>query len=169
MTYADVRDSVRTGDIFLVEGRRAFSWVIRILLGQQFSHVALAWWWNDGLYIAEMVEGTGFQIMPASQWVTQQGGKIFLGVAPKVVQDNAPKVVDFINATRADKKKQSYGYLSLLMVAAGQIFQKNVPTHSKVCSTFVQAGWQAAGYQCDETESPGGLIEHVQSITPLEG
>lgn len=168
MTYEEIRKIAKTGDVLLLQGTSFISKIIRVFTAQQFSHAALLWWWNDGLYIAEMYEGIGFQIMPASQKIAEMQGQVYFGRAPKQVEDKADTVEAFINAYRDDKSRQGYGYFSLLKVWWSQVTGKDLQSREKVCSTFVEAAWASAGFRCDDLESPGGLVPYLQSLIPLD-
>lgn len=168
MTYQDARPNIKTGDILLVQGSAFFSKIIRTLTGESFSHVALLHWRDDGLWVAEFVEGTGYQLMPASQWMAGRvKDTVFWGVAPKVVQADPADILKLIDSYRADKSKQGYGYLSLFTVLWAQITGKDYKPAQKVCSTFVQAAWESTGYHFNQTADPGDYLDLCQAIQPI--
>jgi len=171
MEYNDARSLIKTGDPALVEGKKPFSWAIRVNLGQQFSHIALFFWRNGGLWVAEMLEGVGYKQTPASQWILMQSGPVFWGKAPSVVSDNQEKIVAWIDNYRANPSNLEYGGIpTLIKVLMGHWFGIAETAKKQVCSTFVQEAWlEAGGYKCSETLlSPGDFVNYCQSLTPIK-
>ncbi|HMM59450.1 MAG TPA: hypothetical protein PKC25_04875, partial [Candidatus Rifleibacterium sp.] len=105
MIYSDLREIAKTGDIILLGGTGVVSRIIRVLTGQSISHVAALFWLDGGLFIAEMVEGVGYQIVPASQRLSAMKGIVYFGQAPKVVQDDPDSIMRVISLYRADIAK----------------------------------------------------------------
>lgn len=168
MIYSDLREIAKTGDIILLEGTGIVSRIIRVLTGQSISHVAALFWLDGGLFIAEMVEGVGYQIVPASQRLSAMKGIVYFGSAPKVVQDATDSIMGVICSYRTDKTKQGYGYLSLIKVWWAQIRRKPYRTRGKVCSTFVQELWESAGYHFDQLADPGDYVRRCRYVARLE-
>lgn len=168
MTYPELRAKAKSGDVILLEGNGFVSKIIRAATGQSISHIAVLVWLADGLFIAEMVEGVGFQLSPASQRIPALKGIVYFGAAPKVVQDQHGKVVQCVIGYRADKKKQKYGYASLLKVWWAQLWHKEYKTRQKVCSTFVQEIWECCGFNFAQTADPGDYVGLCQYISKVE-
>lgn len=174
MTYLEMRHVARTGDTLLVRGNR----LVRIFSAESYSHVAVLVWMpgadgasrGGGLWVFEFVEGEGYQSMPASQWFSlRKGQMIFHGAAPSLIRHEREAV--FAAATRyrtANPIRRWYGWLSLLTVWASQIVRRRLPVWAKVCSTFAQEVWEAAGWKgFTRTADPGDFVEACQSITPI--
>jgi len=168
MTYAEVRERAKNGDVLLLEGSGFVSKFIRVFTGQSISHVAALVWLEDGLFIAEMIEGTGYQLKPASERIKGYKGIVYFGEAPKVIHDNPDCVKSKILAYRADKSKQEYGYFSLLSVWWAQIRHEQMKVKKKVCSTFIQEIWEGCGYKFKQLADPGDYVNLCQSIAKID-
>ncbi|WP_027714913.1 hypothetical protein [Desulfuromonas sp. TF] len=175
MTYESMRMTARTGDVLLVRGNR----FVRIFSAESVSHVAVLVWMpgpkgefrGGGLWVFEFVEGEGYQSMPASQWFERRKGQmIFHGVAPDVVRAAREGVYKAATRYRTEKGiRRWYGWLSLVTVWASQIIRRPIPVWAKVCSTFAQEVWEAAGFrEFERTADPGDFMELCQSITRIE-
>jgi len=168
MNYDEMRTRALSGDVILLEGTGFVSKAIRVLTGQSISHIALLVWMEGGLFIAEMVEGNGYVITPASQRLKTLKGIVYFGAAPKVVTVEPEKVLAQVLEYRADKKKQQYGYLSLLKVWWAQLVHKSYTPTRKVCSTFVQETWQECGFTFAQTADPGDFMGHCRYVVKME-
>lgn len=167
MTYGDVRSIAKNGDVLLVEGSGFISKFIRVFTGQSISHVGMFVWLKNGLFIAEFVEGTGYQIKPASEQILTYEGILYFGKAPEPISINQDCVKSEVLAFRSDKSKQKYGYLSLLKVWWAQLWHAQYEVREKVCSTFVQHVWNKCGYNFKQLADPGdfiGLCQYTSRI-----
>ncbi len=164
--YAALRDEMRSGDLFLVEGRGVISTLIRVLTGQQLSHVALLVWIDGGLWVAEMREFVGFQLRPASLWledISGAGHTVYYGRAPRRVRESP-----LVKETALGFRSQGYGYLSLLQVWWAQLRRTRLRPRGVVCSTFVQRCWEAAGIAFSQTADPGDFLRLCDGIEAIE-
>lgn len=158
MDYQGLKGIASTGDVLLV---RKSTWV-RLLTAESFSHVAILVWEGNhgGLWVYEFVEGTGYRSTPASAWIDQYAGcDLWLGMAPEIVRMNGETVRTAAHSYR-DKRKifQRYGWLSLIKVWLSQWLKIRIRVFQRVCSTFVQELWEAAGYTgFSQTEDPGNI------------
>lgn len=167
MTYNEARLSIKTGDVALVKGLRS----IRVATGESYSHVGLfVWIEGPGLWVYEFVEGIGFHALPASQWFRQRAGQIiYWGEAPALVRDNGPMV----SAAAVDYRTgrpitRWYGWLSLPVIWLSQVLNQRLPVWLRVCSTYVQECWEAAGYKrLTRTADPGDIAENCQRLTRI--
>lgn len=151
-TYASIRPRIKTGDVFLVEGKGLVGKMIRVLTAQQYSHVAMCAWIDAGLWVAEMREGVGFQMQPASQWMAQNKYQCYWGEAPESVHAVPDVIIDFVMKSRAENL--SYSYVTLLLVWLSQILGRPLPV-GNVCSTWVAAAWKMAGVAMGKSPDPG--------------
>ena len=144
--------------------------LIRMLTAESYTHVALLAWEDcGGLWVYEFVEGTGYQAMPASQWFERyKGREVFHGTAHEIVHAHPHQVIQAAKAYRDKGFSQRYGWLSLLKVWASQILNKRIPVRMKVCSTFIQEVWAAAGYDCmPRTADPGDIAMECGRLTRI--
>jgi len=164
MKYQDVRQSIETGDVFLVEGRSIISKIIRAFTGESYSHVGLLIWIGDTLWVAEYKEFIGFRFVPASLWIEDvhtAGARAWLGRAPAVVTMDPPTVYKTALKWRGGR----YGYLSLGKIWISQLFNLNLTTRRLVCSTFVQKCWESVGIKFFKTADPGDIATTSGSLT----
>ncbi len=169
--YDQIRSKIQTGDIFGVEGRGIVGTLIRVLTGQQLSHVAMLINKGvDGIWVAEFVEGKGYQMLPASVWLSQRVGKkhfLYWGSAPVIVRRHRGLVKRFIGQFRPENHNTGYSYLTLLRVWWSQLTRKK-RSGAYVCSTFAQRAWESAGYdKFEQLADPGDFMRHCKSITHL--
>ena len=158
MTYQELRQVAMTGDVLLVRG----SMWVRLLTAESYSHAALLVWDEaDGLWVYEFLEGQGYQSMPASQWFEERAGRgqeLYYGEAPEIVRAQPWRVTQAARSYRDRGLRRRYGWLSLLTVWWSQIRGKRLPVWFRVCSTFVQECWEAAGFQeFERTADPGDI------------
>lgn len=163
MTYQELREIVKTGDVAGADSGTWFAKVIKKFTKEEFSHVALFVWHGSGLWIYEFVEGQGYQCMPASQWFDIRAGqKLHVGRCPEEVQKAGEQaIIDAASTFRTDKS-QHYGVVSLFTVFLSQVFKKRIPTKFKVCSTFVQYVWEKCGFRFDQTPDPGDVMREAK-------
>lgn len=166
MTYNELRDSIKTGDVLLLEGRHFFSRIVRVFTGQQASHVALFVWLDDGLWIAEMLTSSGYTLTPASDRIPQISDQMYLGVAPAVVRDGASAAKSVVMKYRERGKR--YGFYSLLKVWWAQLWQSRPDTEQRVCSTFVQEVWEACGFKFNQLADPGDFFRLCEYTIPVK-
>jgi len=166
MRYSQMRQVAHTGDVLLVEGQGWVSRLIRMLTGQNISHVAVLVWIGNALWVAEMKEFFGYRLRPASLWVedTLPGAVVYYGEAPVVVQMaggdmDAHDVIFFYRNRR-------YSYRSLVRVWWAQVRRKKIES-GLVCSTFVQKVWEASGMTFKQTADPGDYMRLCQMTMPL--
>jgi len=107
MTFEEIEQSARVGDLVFFSGRRAFSWLIRLRSGSIWSHVGMiVWEQNDQIGMApqvvESLEGRGVQCVPLSCWRSERG-RVALGRV-----DTLPAVRSFAADHAASKRGLRY-------------------------------------------------------------
>lgn len=163
MDYQTFRDRASTGDVLLLEGSDLAGRFVRVLTGQQISHVALLLWLDDGLWVAEM-RNSGYSLMPASQRVPDMaaGAQVYWGKAPMQVRLRSREITDKALSFRGSR----YSWWSLITVWAAQIFRRQMPGRL-VCSTLVERAWASGAYMFSQTPDPGDFMRLCESTTPL--
>ena len=164
--YDWLRDEAHNGDVLLVESRGVIGTAIRMLTGQQFSHVAMLLWLEDAtLWVVEMKEGIGYRITPASQRVPEmcKGARIYFGRAPLKVTANP----DLVRSTALQYRGSRYSYWTLVTTWLAQVFRRQLP-NGLVCSTFVQRVWEACGIRFRQTADPGDYMHLSTDVTSIE-
>jgi hypothetical protein len=161
MDYKEFRQIAETGGILGTSGKKVVGMFIRIFTGASLQHVAIVFWMDEGLFVAEFQEGVGFQMMPASQWFKNQPKKvIFYGKPPEVVKNKEELVKRLIFEVRDSESrfKTNYNYWELPIVWFANIFNLNVKGLSGVCSSFVNRIYSKCGYP-KKMQVPGDLFE----------
>ena len=170
MTYKEIRTVCKTGDVLAVKGDGIAGKVIRALTGESYSHVAMLVWTVSGLMAYEFVEGTGFQIMPASEWVRRRKGQnLRYCVAPEQVTSRSHLVSSAAKSYRnSSVASRWYGWISLVKVFISQKTGMKIHVLQKVCSTFVQECWLAARFELSTTADPGAIVNACDPIYKIE-
>jgi hypothetical protein len=163
ITYDHIRDTIQSGDVMLCKSSAPVSMAIRVLTGESWNHVALCVWIEYGLWIAEMREGSGYRLVPASEWMMEQTGQVWLGIAPHMDRED---ILPYVLHTRSRMPK--YGWRTLLRVWWSTVRNRRIAGREPVCSTFAQNAWEEAGYS-DFTRlaSPGIISEHCRGLFRL--
>lgn len=159
-----MREQTMTGDLLLLEGRGLFSVLIRVLTGQQISHVAMLVWIEHGLWVAEM-RNAGYTLTPASQRIPEMhdSGQVYWGPAPRKVRLQYENVTTKVLSFRGSR----YSWWSLLTVWASQVTKRRLPGRL-VCSTLVERAWRAGGFEFTRTPDPGDFMHLCQRVHPIE-
>lgn len=161
--YQDARPDLRSGDVLMCKTRKRASIIIRALTAESINHVAMIVIAPDtGVWVAEMVEGEGFRLRPASLWIQEQAGQVVLwGMAPDPVRGH-PALWDDCLATR--EQDPEYSWRTLIRVWWSQLTRRPVKGWL-VCSTWVQARWVARGYAwSSRLADPGDFLEESGTI-----
>jgi hypothetical protein len=166
MNYEQLKKTALTGDLILVEGKGAVGRLIRVVTGQQMSHVAVLMWLDGGLWVAEMREFHGFSLQPASQRLPEMArdGLLYHACAPQAVHDQPEIVIDAILRTRDERPR--YSYWTLLTVWLSQLLERKIPG-AMVCSTFAQRLWERCHIAFDKSADPGDFVRLTTRLTPL--
>lgn len=159
--YKDARHEMMSGDILMVKATGFVSRFIRVLTGESINHVALVLHQPHGVFVVEMREGKGWQMMPASQWMEAQAKNVVLwGKMPT----NKRGAYCF-ESYAMKQRDRNYSYWTLLTVWLSQLTRRT--QHGNlVCSTFVQRCWAKCEYHMfPRLADPGDFLEHAQEIT----
>lgn len=164
MDYDALRRQAKTGDLLLLEGRDLVGTLVRVLTGQQISHVAMLIWLRDGLWVAEM-RNAGYALTPASQRVPELAadGQVYWGMAPGAIRALEAVVARKILSFRGAR----YSWWSLITVWAAQLIRRRMPGRL-VCSTLVERAWASAGMAFLQTPDPGDFMRYCASVVPLQ-
>lgn len=170
MTYEQIKKRALTGDVLAVKGNGFASKIIRTFTGESYSHVALLVKENHGLMAYEFVEGVGFQILPASEWVRRRKNQnLRYCVAPSEVSSLAVLVESAAKSYRnSSVASRLYGWFSLVKVFISQKIGLKIKVRKKVCSTFVQECWATARFELSKTADPGEIVNACDPIHKIE-
>lgn len=173
MNYYLAREMIKTGDIAGVEGAGFFEVGIRVMTGQNLSHVAMFVWINGGLFIFEYT-ARGYSLSPASDWLKKRfknkKAKVYWGIAPEKIHNGEQRLIDSIFKIRDDgnRHRRHYAFYELPIIWFAQIFDLHIERLSRVCSTSIAKLWSKAGYSFKETPDPGDFIAVCQRFSVLE-
>ncbi|HZL18903.1 MAG TPA: hypothetical protein VFG23_14275 [Polyangia bacterium] len=152
LSYQDLRDQIRTGDLLLFRGNRIFSDAIERLSDSPYSHVAILARWNDRV-IAFQADTQGVQLLPASKMVCKYQGKVdWWSLKQKLREDGIfdPKALLDASLTLLGIK---YGYWTLIKLGFRILLGRAVPRKdahatpdSLFCSQFVSRCFRAASH-----------------------
>jgi len=161
MTYEEIRPTIRSGDIVLVKSRGFWAKMIRFFTGESYSHVAMFLTSTAGVFIVEMREKKGWQMMPASQWMKEnEQFFLFYGICPE--DANRGNACHEYYALHQRAKK--YSYITLIKIWLSQMFNVKL-SGNLVCSTFVQGSWEHCGYtELERLCDVGDFTEHAHII-----
>jgi hypothetical protein len=164
-TYYELRDTIQTGDILGVKARDGISIFIRTMTGESLNHVAVFVWLEDGLWIAEMNSQTDFTMVPASTYIANKTGSLFLLKMPTA---DTQAMKEEVLRTRA-LKKVDYSFPTLVKVWWAQLTQtSNNRRIGPICSTFAQRVRKAGGHDLTSLPmDPGDFIHAAVNIIPL--
>jgi hypothetical protein len=164
MNYSDFRDQAQTGDVLLAESSRFGGVLIRVLTGQQASHVALLLWINGGLWVAEMLS-SGYTLSPASERVPElaEHGQVYWGRAPQSMRWK----VDRVREAALSFRGRRYSWWTLVTVWVAQVTRRRMP-RALVCSTLIEKVWTEVGICFEKTPDPGDFFKLCAAVTPLQ-
>ena len=165
--YEDVRDTLRTGDLFFAAGNYPLSRMIEHFSGSMFSHVGLLFTWKGRVLLLESVEDDGVRIIPISQYVhdyegTACGydGRLFVGrYTGKLNQGKLDALlgaaVDVLN--RKYDRDEIGAILARITLGVGHHTDNN----AYICSEFVDLCFQAIGIRFEREASGFIFPEHI--------
>ena len=157
MTYDEARPKICAGDVIGVRGRKGpLAWLTRLITWSPYTHVGIALWLGDGLYLAE-INGGGNHLIPMSQ---------LANTGFDVVRCPAnPADIPFAIETQL-RDNHGYGFLTLGVIAIRRLFGIEIVGDGAVCSSYAaniltQAGWNHSlptDPAPDEVMAAAGLV-----------
>lgn len=69
MTYTDIRNRIRSGDLLAYRGTGWDGWLVRQWTDSDYAHVGIAWLVGGRVLVLESYPGKGVRVMPASKRV----------------------------------------------------------------------------------------------------
>ncbi len=152
--YAWLRDRAQNGDALSVQSSNIGSIMIRVLTAEKVNHVAILFWMDGGLFVAEMRLFGGFKIMPASDWFARNcKSTIWYNPAPEQVLTNP----DLVKTEILKFRGRHYSIPTLVSVWVSQIIKRKTP-NGLVCSTLIQRIWKKCGVVFQKTADPGDIV-----------
>jgi hypothetical protein len=148
ITYADARDKVRDGDLFLFRGEFLISKLFRRVDHSFYSHAALAAWWDDRLMILQ-AEGSGIQAIPMSVAIgTYPGRADWYALKRDEIADFDAKLQKVLREARSDLGL-AYGFGDLWRNIVRWAVQVKLSDPARpramFCSEYVERCFREAG------------------------
>ncbi len=144
MNYSDARTRIKSGDVLAWRGTGFVSDFIRRVTGGDYSHVALAWWCRDHLYVIQSQGGDETGMFRLSKRVREAE---IDWIATGITWTPA------LEAHALDLLDKDYSYLACAAVGLGL----TPPAHGQVCSLL-----------CAHVLSEAGLKLPRKGMTPEE-
>lgn len=156
-TYKTARRSIGNGDIIACHYRGGFWSLVRRITGSKISHVGIAVWLGQGLYVAEMQQG-GNILRPLSQTTSD------FTVYKNPVSANKTKSVTLTVL----RQRIRYAFLNLLLIGFNHLLHLRISNSSRAkatCGTFVRrilvrSGWHPGNLP--KNPSPAQLVKQLQ-------
>jgi len=76
LTFKDDKHRIKNGDIFCFRGKGLWSWLIRCISQSKVSHIGIAIWLWDRLYVLEAKECIGVRLFPMDMYAETYAGEI---------------------------------------------------------------------------------------------
>lgn len=130
--YIDIRQNIKTGDLFFTAANAFFSRIIRFFTHSKVSHVGMFVWIGKRLFIVESIEGVGVRILPASEYI-KINQKIWWGRVPHRFSEKEVEARIFNNDDNLPKIGGKYDM-------RGALLSKFFDTKSKetYCNEYVE-------------------------------
>ena len=152
LTYQEVREKIRDGDVLCFQGSAGLSRFIMRVSGGKFSHAGIAFWWGDRLMVLQVELMPGVQALPVSRAVGLYPGRVeWYSLKDEHRQDHHLEKLRH-EALRA--LGDGYSVSGLFLVGLHYLFGTPLPRpdkhqHEYVCSEYVAHCFSKAGLDLD--------------------
>ncbi len=148
LDYEQVRERIRDGDVLCFRGAAPLSKLIMRLSHGQFSHGALAFWWNDRLMVLQAELGPGVQAVPVSRAVGRYDGRVEWFTLRDEHRTEAR--IDALRRAAQMRLGDPYSTIDLVLVGLHYAIGTPLPVkrrtdHEFVCSQYVAHCYAKAG------------------------
>lgn len=159
MLYAEARPLIETGDLIAVKGKSGpLAPLTKFFTRSEYTHVGVAFWMNDGLWLAETNAGNNHAI-PCSQ-LEHEDIDVF----------KCPKALDKSRLLYAIHQmlrvKVPYGFTSLFIIGLADYMNFRVKSHDESllsCAGFSGLIYELCGWPIDtHLISPQKLTERLE-------
>lgn len=166
MNYDLARWKIETGDLVAVRATTGpLTPFTRFFTHSDYTHVGIAFWMDDGLWLAEINGGANHAI-PLSQLM-----EVDFDVFYRPDGITAAAILGAIRT--ALRRRIHYGYLSLPVIGLINYFGIRAFLHARQilsCAGYCVMTYEAAGWpECTRILSPQDLTELVQFKLAVEG
>lgn len=151
--YADIRNSLKTGDLIFCSGNYSFSKIIQRFTRSVWSHVGIVYYDTamNRMLILESEKLYGVRLAPLSKYIKDYHGKnkpykgviAVARIEPMMSEGDIRKGISF----GMDELTKPYDDWEILRIAVRILFKigKQVNDRKYICSELVQACYQRAG------------------------
>ncbi len=161
--YEKYRNEIKDGDILLYKGKGFVSTVIKKITKSEYSHAALAVWWNGRLMVLEAV-GKGVIATPLSKNVSKYHGSVDWYSHKTISDEDRQKLVAHAQLGLG----KEYSKWKLVILAYKLIFTSRdkkddfKKENELFCSHFVAAQYNFSGN--DLIENLSDSLTHPEDI-----
>lgn len=149
--YADVRELIRPGDLFLASGNYPISRIIEHFSDSLFSHVGVVFFWKSRILLLESVEDDGVRAVPLSHYLNDYensrepyNGRLFLGRYDQAFSD-AQLDLMIGNATDRLNRKYDKDEMAKILARITIGLGKHRDDDAYICSEFVDMCFRDLG------------------------
>jgi hypothetical protein len=147
MLYSDARSIIKSGDLLAWRGRSLLSWLIRAVTGGSWTHVGVALWLGERLFVVEAREFRGVVLTPLSLRLP------FDLVSTKLLIDND----DIDRALHRVGHKYSYG--DAIRAGLGMRFSGKGDICSEYAANILREATAIAMMAPPDYPTPTALVE----------
>jgi len=146
--YAQARDQIKNGDVFMYKGRGLASSVIRWVTHSPYSHAALAAWWNQQLMVME-AKGQGVVVNSTSRNIRHYRGDVeWFSCKKEISEDDRLRMVKFAQ----EELGKSYGRWKAILLGIKILFEHDFEKRDRLkrekklfCSEYVAQIYNSIG------------------------
>jgi hypothetical protein len=163
--YAQARDQIKNGDVFMYKGRGLASSVIRWVTHSPYSHAALAAWWNQQLMVME-AKGQGVVVNSILRSIRHYRGDVeWFSCKKEISGDDRLRMVKFAQ----EELGKSYGRWKAILLGIKILFEHDLEKRDRLkrekklfCSEYVAQIYNSIGLdlkkgRSDRDTKPGDI------------
>jgi hypothetical protein len=146
--YAQARDQIKNGDVFMYKGRGFTSSIIRWVTHSPYSHAALAAWWNQRLMVME-AKGQGVVVNSTSRSIRHYRGDVeWFSCKKEISEDDRLRMVKFAQ----EELGKSYGRWKAIILGIKILFVHDFEKRDRLkrekklfCSEYIAQIYNSIG------------------------
>ena len=163
--YAQARDQIKNGDVFMYKGKGLASSVTRWVTHSPYSHAALAAWWNQQLMVME-AKGQGVVVNSILRSIRHYRGDVeWFSCKKEISEDDRLRMVKFAQ----EELGKSYGRWKAILLGIKILFEHDLEKRDRLkrgkklfCSEYVAQIYNSIGLdlrkgRSDRFTKPGDI------------
>lgn len=169
LSYREVRERIRDGDVLCFTGRTVLSRFIMRLSRGKFSHSGLAFWWADRLMVLQVELLPGVQALPVSRAVGAYDGRVEWFSLKDELRTEAR--IDALRRVAQMRLGDPFSVLDLVLIGLHYSIGTPLPggrrtNHEFVCSQFVAHCYATAGLDLEPAKPDIGTTPDDLARSP---